>query len=73
METKTKMVRDYVSKGEYKKALAILKTFRMVSCEDKRVYTISYEILCGSDAFYRQIGINTDELIEKSIVLMKNF
>nr|DAW80115.1 MAG TPA: hypothetical protein [Caudoviricetes sp.] len=62
---KTDRVRTLLKAGYFKDALAILKTFRVgFNKEEKRSIQIAHETLSGHSDFYRQLGINVDEIIE---------
>lgn len=62
---KTDIVRALLKAGHFKDALTILKTFRFgFNKEEKRSIQIAHETLSGHGDFYRQLGINVDEIIE---------
>ena len=73
MEKKTDIVRGLVAGGDYKKALGIVKTFRLgISREDSIAMTRAYECLV-SERFYRSLGVNVAESIEKGVQTLKRY
>lgn len=71
METKTNKAISLLQSGCLKEALAIFSTFRMgFTKEEHRTLEIASECLSGNEAFYRQLGIDTDAEIEKSRVIL---
>lgn len=57
-QTKTDTAIELLEKGEIRKALAILKTFKLdTSKEEKRVLELAHEMR-NNMAFYTQLGIN---------------
>lgn len=59
--------------GDLKGALGIYKSFpRGFTKEEKRAIEIAHESLAGNDSFYRNIGINTAEMISKSKEIITN-
>lgn len=71
METKTSKAINLLQSGCLKEALAIFSTFRIgFTKEERRTLEIASECLSGNEAFYRQLGIDTDAEIEKSRVIL---
>lgn len=69
--SKTDKVKALLKEGEFLKALAIIKTFRLgFSKEEKRIIEISYEILIGHEQFYRSLGIDAEKEIERTRQLL---
>lgn len=65
--SKTKQVGDFIACGNYKKALAIAKTFRIgVTANQRSEMALAYECILYPD-FYSQIGTNIKEAIEKGV------
>lgn len=70
-EKKSDIVRKLVANGEYKKALRIAKGFRLGICKsDLDDMSRGYECMIRPE-FYRQIGIDTEEAVEKGIDVIK--
>ena len=64
---KTDMVREAIAAGEMKKALRIAKGFRInVSADQRDAMARAYECILYPD-FYRQIGTNVQEAIDKGV------
>ena len=71
MLTKTERVKALLSAGDFLKALAIIRTFRIgFNKEEKRSIEIAYESLNGHERFYRALGIDTDREIERTRQLL---
>lgn len=67
MKTKTDKIRDFLRKGDVNSALKLYATFRIgISKEDKRVIEIAKDCITGKAAFYKALGINTEEYISKA-------
>ena len=67
MKTKTSKAISLLHSGYLKEALAIFSTFRVgFSKEERRTLKIAHECLSGNSVFYRQLGIDTSEEVEKS-------
>nr|WP_302584801.1 hypothetical protein [Paraprevotella clara]DAV71941.1 MAG TPA: hypothetical protein [Caudoviricetes sp.] len=67
METKTNKAISLLQCGDLKAALAIFSTFRVgFTKEERRTLKIAHECLSGNTGFYQQIGIDTNDEIEKS-------
>ena len=70
MISKSDTVRELVANGEYKKALNIIKGFRLgLSSEDISSITLAYECLTH-ERFYQELGINTAGAINEGIRLL---
>lgn len=73
METKTSKAITLLRSGCLKEALAIFSTFRSgFTHEERRILKIAYECLSGNAGFYRQLGINTENEVEKSKTILLN-
>lgn len=71
MKTKTSKAISLLQSGCLKEALAIFSTFRVgFTNEERRTLKIAYECLSGNAGFYRQLGIDTNSVIEKSKSLL---
>lgn len=71
MKKKTDIVRELVSAGENKKALQIAKGFKIGITKDESVaMQRAYECMVNP-SFYREIGKNVEEEIEKGIAVLK--
>jgi len=71
MERKSDTVRRLVSEGDYKNALRIAKGFRLgISKEDSDAMSRGYECIVHPD-FYRQIGIDTHQAVEKAVEIVR--
>lgn len=69
--TKSDKVRAFVRNGEFKKALAITKGFRLgMTKEQNDRMTRAYECMTHA-GFYEQIGINPEEAISDGINVLK--
>ena len=65
MKKKTDIVREAVKARNYKAALKLAKDFRInVNADQREVMTRSYECIVHPE-FYRQIGVNLNEAIER--------
>ncbi len=70
---KSDIVRELVANGEYKKALCIVKGFRLgITKEESGTMTRAYECMINP-GFYRQLGIDTNTAITEGIKLLKSF
>lgn len=71
METKTSKAISLLCTGDLKGALSIFRTFRIGFTKDeRRTLQIASESLSGNSSFYRQLGIDTNNEIEKSKVIL---
>lgn len=73
-ETKTEKVIRLVRSGEWKKALSILRTFRLgFTKEQKRIIEIASDVMNGYGNLYRGIGVDTDRILEecKAMILKR--
>ena len=71
-EKKSDTVRRLVAEGDYKRALGIVKGFRLgISKEDSGKMTLAYECMTHP-GFYRQIGKDPDEAITEGIRILKS-
>lgn len=72
METKTKKAVELFHKGEYKAAFKIFKTFKIgFSKEERRMIEIANDVFCGNEKFYQMIGLDTKEIVNKSLNLIR--
>lgn len=73
METKTSKAVSLFRSGRLKEALSIFRAFRTgFTKEERRTLQIASESLSGNSSFYRQIGIDTNNEIERSKELITN-
>ena len=71
METKTNKATSLLRSGNLKEALSIFRTFRIgFTKEERRTLQIASESLSGNSLFYQQLGIDTDNEIEKSKAIL---
>ena len=71
MITKTDAVRSLVANGDYKKALGIVKGFRLgLSKEALNKVALAYECLVHP-VFYEQIGKDTAAAVSEGIEVLK--
>ena len=71
METKTSKAISLLRSGYLKEALAIFSTFRIgFTSEERRTLKIAYESLSGNSEFYRQLGIDTNMVVNESRILL---
>lgn len=71
MKTKTEKAISLFKSGCLKEALAIFRTFRIgFTKEERRTLQIAYESLTGNDDFYKQLGIDTSDEIDKSRTIL---
>lgn len=72
METKRNQARNFIAKGDNKRALRIAKVLDATYSKDEvRILEIAYECLTGKDSFYRQLGINVEENKAKAFELLE--
>ena len=72
MTTKSNAVRELIVSGNYKKALSIVKGFRIgIGKEDLSKMALAYECLVHT-GFYEQLGINTATAISEGIQVLKS-
>ena len=65
--TKVDKVKFLLAAGDFQKALAIVKTFRIgFSKEEKRSIEIAHEVLTGNERFYQALGIDTEKAIRSA-------
>lgn len=71
MVKKSDKVRAAVAAGNFKKALRIAKDFRIgISKEDLDAMKRGYECMATSPEFYKSIGFDVSECIEKGIEVL---
>jgi len=67
---KSDIVRSLVAVGNYKKALSIVKGFRLgITKEDGDKMARAYECMLRPE-MYRQIGVNTDSAITEGVEIL---
>ncbi len=70
--SKTDTVRGLVAEGNYKKALSIVKGFRLgISKGDIGKMALAYECMIHS-GFYEQLGTDTAAAVTEGIAVLKN-
>ena len=73
MKTKTEKAIELYQSGNFTKALAIFKTFRLnLTKEERDTLITTHEFLNGSEAFYTQMGYNIEELEKQSKQIIEN-
>ena len=73
MIKKSDTVRQHVAAGEFKKALSIVKGFRLgISREDTGKMTQAYECMIHPH-FFKQIQIDPEKSIETGIAILKSY
>lgn len=74
METKTAKLLQYIGEQNWKKALGIAQGFdRKFSKGDLRVIQIANECLGGMEDTYKQMDIDTVEMIKQSKVILTQY
>lgn len=72
-KSKNQLVRELVSKGEYRKALGICKDWdRGITAEDRNLMRTAYECMHYT-RFYKELGYNTDYIITQGIKTLKKY
>ena len=70
-EKKSDIVRRLVSAGEYKKALSIVKDFRLgISRQDSEDMRRGYECMVNP-RFYRSIGVDTEAAAQRGVEIVR--
>ena len=70
-KTKTDLVRRLLVSGDYKRALNIVKGFRLGISKDKSdKIKLAYECMVH-ESFYKQIGKNTGKAVSEGIEILK--
>ena len=71
METKTTKAIKLFKGGKIKDALSLFCRFRIgFTKSELRTLQIAYESSTGKDAFYKSLGINTDEQVVNAIKII---
>jgi len=71
MKTKRDKTRDLIRDNETKKALKNCKGFDLIYSKNEiRIISIAYECFSGNEAFYKALGVNTDEAKEQAKELL---
>ncbi len=71
METKTNKAIRLFKEGHLKEALSLFCRFRIgFTKSELRTLQIAYESSTGKDAFYKSLGINTDEQVVNAIKII---
>lgn len=75
METKTQKAIELYLAGNFKKSLAIFKTFKLnITKNDRDILITTYEWISGHDKFYANMGYNLKDLKNQSKdIIEKNF
>lgn len=72
-DKKLDKVKRLFAAGNLKGALGIIKTFPFgFTSEEKRVIEIAHESLIGRANFYKQLGIDTDAMINTAKEVITN-
>jgi len=72
METKTSQAVTLFSSGNITEALKLFKDFRIgFTVGERRVVQIAYESLTGKESFYRSIKLDTDQIKQSAIQIIK--
>ncbi|MEG1728155.1 MAG: hypothetical protein RR280_01245 [Bacteroidaceae bacterium] len=71
METKSDKVRNLVKAGQYKEALAIVKTFKLGLKKADRDTLVRAHEAQWNPAFYIKMGKNPEELFAQAVVILK--
>ena len=69
--TKTDKVRDHVRAGEYKKALSIVKGFRLGITKEQSDALVRAHECMANERFYRQLGFDPEEVMSAGILVLK--
>lgn len=70
---KSDIVREFVSRKEFKKALKIAKDFRLgITKQDSDYMKRAYECMIYPD-FYKQLGFDTKVTIQKGIQIVQQY
>ena len=65
--SKTALAVQKLKDGDLKGALSVFSTFKYdLTRAERRTIQIAYETLSGNSAFYRSLGIDSNELIENA-------
>lgn len=71
METKAQKIRTLVANGYITKAIKMAATFtRDFDKEEQHIIQIAKDALNGHTSFYKQLGINTDDMVLQAINLI---
>ncbi len=71
--SKTAQAVQKLKDGDLKGALTIFSTFKYdFTKEERRTIQIAYEALSGHSSFYRSLGIDSDEMIERTQKLLSH-
>ncbi|MEG1728725.1 MAG: hypothetical protein RR280_04200 [Bacteroidaceae bacterium] len=70
METKSDKVRSLVQKGQFKEALAIVKTFKLGLSKAERDTLVRAHEAQWNPAFYIRMGRNPDELFQEAVTIL---
>jgi hypothetical protein len=72
MQTKTEKAIEFYTEGSFPAAFRIFKTFRLgITKEEKRTLEIAHECVSGKGSFYKGLGIDGEEEIEKAKVIIE--
>ena len=74
IDTKTEVAIKLITDGNWKKALSIIRLFRLgFTRKQKRLIEIAADVLNGHDKFYKDLGLDTDKAVSecKAMLLEK--
>jgi hypothetical protein len=72
--TKKDQLVEAVKSDDFKKALGIAKTFtRNFDKDEQRIIQIAHETISGKGSFYAMLKIDTEQMVEDAIELLKKF
>lgn len=64
LDTKTQVAIKLITDGNWKKALSIIRVFRLgFTRSQKRLIEIAADVLNGHEKFYRDLGLDTDKAV----------
>lgn len=73
-QTKTKQLIDKFKSGDIKSAIKILSGFRIgITKEQRRVLEIAKDCNSGNASFYKQIGIDTEFIMNEAKHILENY
>jgi len=72
--SKTQKAINHWLAGEQLKAFAIFKTFKLgLTKEDKRKIEIAHEILSGRESFYKQLGVDSRNIVVQANMVVREY
>ena len=73
MENKTVKAISLYQRGFLKESLSIFKTFKIgFTKNEKRILEITSDCLNGRSSFYKQLGVNVDNIINECLIILKS-